>query len=223
MKSWFRSYPMPQNKRPLLIGITGNIGSGKSSLARIISEQGHTVVSADQVAKDQLELPEVRQRLVERWGEKILSAEKPDPAKISAIVFKQPTELAFLNSLIHPRVLKEFSRLCASGAAKILFFEVPLLFEAGLQEGFDFIILITTGAYTREQRLLARDQSSPEAIRERLAMQLDDKDKHSRVDLVIHNDSSLDVLRKRALRFLAGIESIPFKKVRPFHKLLKQS
>lgn len=210
---------MPQNKRPLLIGITGNIGSGKTTFANIISEQGYRVISADRVAKDQLELPEVRQLLVERWGEKILSAGQTDHAKIASIVFKQPTELAFLNSIVHPRVLKEFSRLCAESTASILFFEVPLLFEAGLQKGFDCIILITTGAYTREQRLIARDKSTPEEIRERLSSQLDDSDKQAKVDFVIYNDSNLAALRKRSLRFLSGIDQIPYRKTVPFHSL----
>ena len=210
---------MPQNKRPLLIGITGNIGSGKTTFANIISEQGYAVISADRVAKDQLELPEVLQILVERWGEKILSAGQTDHAKIASIVFKQPTELAFLNSIVHPRVLKEFSRLCAASTASILFFEVPLLFEAGLPKGFDYIILITTGAYTREQRLIARDKSSPEEIRERLSNQEDDSDKQSKVDFVIYNDADLAALRKRSLRFLSGIDKIPHRKTVPFHSL----
>ena len=219
MKNWFKSSPMPQNKRPLLIGITGNIGSGKTTFAQIISEQGYTVISADKTTKDVLELPEVRQILIDRWGEKIVDSGKTDHAKIASIVFKQPTELAFLNSVVHPRVLKEFSRICAESTESVLFFEVPLLFEARLQEGFDYIILITSSAYTREQRLLLRDKSNLISIRERIGSQQDDADKKALVDYVIYNDGNLATLKKRSLRFLADISNIQYKKTTAFHSI----
>lgn len=210
---------MPQNKRPLLIGITGNIGSGKTSFAQIISEQGYTVTSADKVAKDILELPEVRQILIDRWGEKIIDSGQTDHAKIASIVFKQPTELAFLNSVVHPRVLQEFSHICSKSTEPVLFFEVPLLFEAGLQKGFDYIILIISSAYTREQRLLLRDKSDLVSIRERIDSQQDDAEKKALVDYVIYNDGDLASLKKRSLRFLAGISNLQPRKTIAFHSI----
>lgn len=210
---------MPQNNRPLLIGITGNIGSGKSTFAGYVSAQGYTVISADQVVKDLYRQDETHRSLTDRWGEQILTEGKPDPSKIASIVFKQPTELAFLNSVIHPGVLKEFSRSIAEAKEAVLFFEVPLLFEAKLQKCFDFVILITTGAYTRELRLINRDKSDPQAIRERLASQQDDESKKSLADLVISNDGSPAALRKRCLRFLKDVPAIPKRKVIPFSSI----
>lgn len=212
---------MPPDKRPLIIGITGNIGSGKSSFSLFISQENYTVISADQVAKDQYQKPEVRRLLHDRWGDQILTRGIPDPAKIAAIVFKQPTELKFLNSVIHPGVLAEFSRICSESKESVLFFEVPLLFEAGLSRAFDYIILITTPDYTRELRLALRDGSDPGTVRERLSNQQNDDQKKDLVDLVIHNDGSLNTLRKRCLRFLNEVPDLPKKKTVSFTSLNK--
>ncbi|PKN77829.1 MAG: dephospho-CoA kinase [Candidatus Cloacimonetes bacterium HGW-Cloacimonetes-1] len=184
---------MRPNKRPLLIGITGNIGTGKSSVCSLI-EQQFTVVYADEVAKTILESQHCKDILFQRWGSKVLSKDAIDRVSIAKIVFQDPHELDFLNNLIHPLVLAIFETFVENATEEVLFFEVPLLFEANLAASFDFIVLITAERDIRIKRLLERDQTDVESITARIDAQLDDALKMHAVDHIIVNNGEPEEL-----------------------------
>ena len=135
---------MSQNKKPLLIGITGNIGSGKSAFCNFLAANGLKVISADVVANQHLEDPAIKEALIKRYSTAILSPSNEDNGKgiinrkiLADVVFSSEQETQYLNSLIHPLVLQDFQKIVEQSNEEALCFEVPLLFEANLQDCFD--------------------------------------------------------------------------------------
>ena len=213
---------MSQNKKPLLIGITGNIGSGKSAFCNFLAANGLKVISADAVANQHLEDPAIKEALIKRYSTAILSPSNEDNGKgiinrkiLADIVFGSEEETQYLNSLIHPLVLQDFQRIVEQSNEEALCFEVPLLFEANLQDCFDYIVLISASLETRLMRLEKRGEDRTKA-QQRMLHQMPDTEKRFLVDLVIENDGDLLNLQKSAVSFIEKIPYLPHKKVRPF-------
>jgi len=203
-------------ERPLLIGITGNIGSGKSSFIQFILQQGYRVLFADTIAKQKLDDPDVKAILAKRWGDGILSNGAINHHKIAELVFHHDHEREYLNSLIHPLVLQDFQDIVATSQELYLIFEIPLLFEAGLQACFDFICLITASEETRIQRLKERNPHDLDNQIRRLKAQLPESQKLALADLVIDNSGSLSELEAQARNLCNMIRRIPRRDVKAF-------
>ncbi len=217
---------MPPSKRPLLIGITGNIGSGKSSFCQAIEAQGICVIYTDTIANQRLADSFIIEALLNRYSTAILKDQKAsgssrqiDRQKLAETVFKNPKEVEYLNSLLHPLVLEDMQEIVETSDDPVLCFEVPLLFEANLQKCFDYLILVTATKETRLNRLVARGEALSNA-RHRMYNQLDDSFKKEQVDLVIENDDSIERLYLVVNAFVAGIGNIPQRYVSPFSPLL---
>ncbi|MDD4310811.1 MAG: dephospho-CoA kinase [Candidatus Cloacimonetes bacterium] len=210
---------MLQNKRPFLIGITGNIGSGKSSFCRALVSNGLTVFSADNIARQRLYSPEVKQKLIERYSTSITGEFADgitiDNAKLANIVFSDPAEIEFLNSLLHPLVLKDLQDIVDKCTEPVLCFEIPLLIEANLQDCFDYIVMISIPENLRISRLRERGET-PEMIKMRLQNQLGDSVKQDRVDYCIDNSHSKEQLETTAKHFIETIPNLPKRTVKPF-------
>jgi len=204
-------------KRPLLIGVTGNIGSGKSSFCKFLEELGLMVFYADQIARQVLEQAEVLNSLIRRWGPEVAERGLPVSQRIAEQVFGKPEELAFLNTLVHPGTLRRMRDLVDQSSSPVLVFEVPLLFEAGLQDCFDYLVLISASAALRTERLKKRDNESSEQINRRLSSQMPDSDKAPLCDLLIVNEGSISHLRKQALQLKENLPELSFRNVRSFY------
>jgi dephospho-CoA kinase len=187
--------------RSSLIGITA-IWLREEQLYQFILHQGYRVLFADTIAKQKLDDPDVKAILAKRWGDGILSDGAISHHKIAEIVFKQDHEREYLNSLIHPLVLQDFQDIVATSQEQYLIFEIPLLFEAGLQACFDFICLITASEETRIQRLKERNPHDLDNQIRRLKAQLPESQKLALADLVIDNSGSLSELEARARNFV---------------------
>ena len=213
---------MSPNKFPLLIGITGNIGSGKSVFCNFLTAKGLKVISADDIANQHLDDPEIKETLIKRYSTAVLSTSRDDKTKsiinhkiLADIVFGSDEETKFLNSLIHPLVLQDFQRIMEQSQDEVLCFEVPLLFEANLQDCFDYIILISASLETRLKRLEKRGEDRIKA-QQRMLYQIPDTEKRLLVDLVIENDGDLVSLQKAAAALIEKIPYLQYKKVRSF-------
>ncbi len=174
--------------RPLAVAITGGIGAGKSEALRAFARHGAATASADEVVHRLYADPEVRQALVDRWGDRVLAGGEVDRKRVGEIVFADRDELAWLESLLHPRVIAEQGRWRAEQTAQLAVVEVPLLFETGGESRFDAVVVITAPEETRRGRTEVAD------VVERQGRLLSDEEKAARADFVYVNDGSLDDL-----------------------------
>lgn len=207
---------MMPDPRPLIIGITGNIGSGKTAFCRYLEDSGTRVFYADTLAKEVLHSAPVTAALIERWGREVAPDGVPLPKVISERVFGKPEELAYLNSLVHPGTLQRMQELVDACTNASIIFEVPLLFEAGLQDGFDYLLLIMAPYEQIKQRLIERDGLNEEAIEKRLQSQIPDSEKAKDCDLVIYNNADLPALQHQAQAFIHQIPLINQRHTRSF-------
>lgn len=187
----------------ILVGLTGNIGSGKSTVARLFEERGATIIDADVLARRAVEPGTAGlRRLVELWGEGILSPDGAlDRAALRHIVFEAPEELERLNAIVHPEVERlrdaEFQAAVARGE-QVVVYDVPLLFERHLADRFDVIVLVDAPRPLRLERLVRdRDLREDEAMA-MIAAQMPAELKRARADFIIDNDGTLADLEDRA-------------------------
>ena len=171
-----------------ILGLTGGIGSGKTTIASYFEELGIPVYIADDEAKKILFLPEVVNELVIAFGSQILTDGIPDKAKLAAVVFNDPNQLAKLNAIIHPKVAEHFKDWITENTGKLFVMkETAILFESGSYKDCDAIILVTAPIDVRIKRVMQRDGVSRNKVLERMANQWDDERKAVLSDYVINN------------------------------------
>lgn len=174
----------------LKIGITGGIGSGKSTVANIFKVLGIPVFDADSVAKQVMENDvQLREQLIAQFGDPTFQDGKLNRAYLASIVFKDPYQLALLNAMVHPITLKAADDWMQLQTAPYAIKEAALIFEAGAGAGLDLIIGVTAPMAIRIQRVMQRDGISREAVMERMDKQIDESIKMRLCDFVIHNDN----------------------------------
>lgn len=173
------------------IGLTGGIGSGKSTIAHILSLLGYPVYIADAEASRLMNNhPEIRKDLVAHFGEIAYEQGRLNKEAIARIVFKDPQALAVLNAIVHPRVMEHFENWSKQQNCSLLFFESAILFEAGLNRYFDTVVCVTAPEEVRIQRVMKRDHSKAEQILQRIRNQMEDAEKCEQADFVIYNDEN---------------------------------
>jgi dephospho-CoA kinase len=188
------------------VGLTGGIGAGKSEALAAFERLGAATLSTDRVAHDLLADDEVRAALVERWGEGIAPDGEVDRDRVSGIVFSDRGELTWLESITHPRVgarVYEW-RQNLDPAVPVAVVEVPLLFEAGMEEAFDATVAIIADDELRDARLRERGQGGLAGREER---QLDQAEKERRADHVIRHDASLEALESEVREVIDRLRS----------------
>ncbi|MBL4670459.1 MAG: dephospho-CoA kinase [Flavobacteriales bacterium] len=176
-------------RKPLLVGLTGGIGSGKSTIAKVFKALGVPVFNSDAIAKDIINNNrEVVKQISAEFGA-IYSNGKLDKVKLSGIVFNDKTALEKLNKIIHPKVSEYFEAwIDENKKASILIKEAAILIESGAYQQMDEIILVTASEMIRIQRVIQRDNTSEQKVKDRIKMQLSDKEKMTYVDFTIIND-----------------------------------
>ena len=143
----------------LLVGLTGNIGSGKSTVAQLLSERGATIIDADVLARRAVEVDTPAYKaIVERWGTSILEPSGVlDRGALRRIVFSEPAELEQLNGFVHPEVERMRLQLVQQARMrgdKLVVCDIPLLFERKMTESFDRIVLVDAPRPVRLERLV---------------------------------------------------------------------
>ena len=171
------------------VALTGNIGCGKSIVARIFETLGIPVYHADIVARKFLDDPGVKQSLRSAFGEDIFNNEIINRKKLASIVFKDKSSLEFLNSLIHPKVKEDLHHWIESkNKFTYIVQEAAILFESGFYHEFDKIILVTCPVELALRRVMIRDNVSEEEVRHRQLNQWPQEQKLALSDFVIRND-----------------------------------
>lgn len=181
--------------RPLTIGLTGGIAAGKSEALAAFERLGAATISSDAVVHELLETEPLLPRLVERWGQKVAPGGRVDRDRIGSIVFADTDELKWLEGQIHPLVGERIGTWLKSLAedTEVAVVEVPLLFEAGMEEAFDTTVAVITADEVRRERAQARGHA---LVDEREARQLAQAEKASRAAHVVQNDGSIQDLER---------------------------
>ena len=193
---------MKRNK--VLIAVTGGIGSGKSTVCDIIKAQGFTVFSCDKVYAELLDGANLTAKIVEEFGEKILTDGKIDRRKLSDCVFNDSVKLEKLNSITHTEIFNEiFSR--AEKEEGIVFVEVPLLFEGNYQSLFDGVVVVLRKVEDRISSVVARDGLSYSDVEKRIKKQYNYDFCDYAKYYVIHNDGNIDDLEQSIRQILLKI------------------
>ena len=199
-------------RQPIIIGVTGGIGAGKSTVVEAFARRGAVAFSADTAVHELYALPQVIDAVRERWGDHVFTrAGEVDRRAIAGIVFTDDAERVWLESLLHPLVGDAWQHFVDEQAGlpeppEFVVAEVPLLYEAGLEDRYDVVVAIPAPHDLRMERIAARaDGRSLPA--ERSAAQMRQRDKAARADIAFTNAGSLDELDAFAELTLADLRT----------------
>jgi dephospho-CoA kinase len=186
----------------LLVGLTGNIGSGKSTVAQMLSERGATIIDADVLARRAVEAGTAAyDRIVARWSPEILAPDgQIDRAALRRIVFADHEQLEELNQIVHPEVERMRLRLVEEARARgdrVVVCDIPLLFERHMTDRFDLIILVDGHRAVRLDRLVKERGLREAEAMDMIAAQMPAELKRARADFVIDNDGTLTQLARK--------------------------
>ena len=193
----------------LLVGLTGGIGSGKSTFAALLAERGAQIVDADVLGHEALNPGSPTwQSIVDQFGDEILSPGMTiDRKRLGEIVFADEHKRAALNAIVHPEIFRrladELDRLRNTDAVVVL--DAALIFETGLDSSCDAIVVVTSTRQTRVDRLSRTRGMSIEQIAARMAVQSDPQTLVERADIVVSNEGSLEDLASEADRVWAEL------------------
>ncbi len=198
-----------ENSRILVLGITGSIGSGKSTVANILVEKGYKVIDTDNLAKKVIaENPAITKAIANEFGVEVIIDGKLNTTFIASIVFGEDKDkLERLNRITHPPVIDamidEIENLKTAGET-IIFVESALIYSAGIDEGFDYVIAVTADESKRFKRVAESRYLSFNEIRRRNDSQISTEQLVSLADFTIENNGTIDELRQ-SVNFLLGL------------------
>jgi dephospho-CoA kinase len=173
----------------LKIGLTGGIGSGKTTVAKIFELLGVPVYYADDASKRLYATnKDLMEALKQHFGEDIYTDEQLNRSKLAAVVFNDAAKLELLNSLVHPLTIKDAEEWMQQQTTPYIIKEAALLFEAGSASGLDYIIGVSTPQPLRIKRVMERDEVGREEVLSRMQRQMDEESKMLLCDFVIKND-----------------------------------
>ncbi len=198
------------------IGLTGGIGTGKSTVGRKLKEKGYAVIDLDVISREVIKNPEIIDRLVREFGDGILSEKKDmyfereiSRNKLGQIVFKDEKKVSILNSIMHPEIIKkmheEMERLLKD--YKVVIVEVQLLFEINLEREFDFTVLVYSSKEVQLKRVTGRDKRTEEQVRDIINSQMDMEVKRKKSDYIIENDGDMEALDTEVEKFVERLKS----------------
>ena len=187
------------------VGLTGGMAAGKSEALKALERLGAATLSSDDVVRELLTTGEIRDQLVERFGDEVAPNGEVDRSKVASVVFADPEQREWLEGLLWPRVgqrivewREELEKRDPPPRAAVV--EVPLLFESGMEAAFDKTIAVVADEAVREERAGARGH---EGVASRTARQLPQEEKAQRADFAIRNDGTIDELGEKLSDVLA--------------------
>ena len=172
-----------------IIGLTGGIGSGKTTIANYFHSFGIPLYIADDEARKLMQSKEILDAIKTVFGDGIFEKETLNRAKLAEIVFNEPEKLEKLNAIIHPAVKSDFKEwLLQNKNAPFIIYEAAILFESGNYANCDYIITVAAPIDTRIERVMKRDKTTRELIIKRMEAQWTDEQRISKSDFVIENE-----------------------------------
>jgi dephospho-CoA kinase len=192
------------------VGLTGGIGSGKTTVSNFLLEYGIPVYNSDSQGKKLMNTNlELINDIVKIFGESVYNNGILNTNLLSSIVFSDPEKIKQLNNLVHPKVAEDFNQWVEKNNNQpILIKEAAILIESGAYLNMDKIILVISKKSNRIKRVSKRDNSDFESIEKRINFQLTDDEKIQYADYIIENNSSLDDLKNEVLRVINEINKV---------------
>jgi dephospho-CoA kinase len=199
---------MAGEARVPFVGLTGGIAAGKSEALEALERAGAATLSSDAVVHELLTTGDVRDALVERFGDEVAPGGEVDRSAVAEVVFSDPEKRKWLEGLLWPRVGERIAEWReqleqADPRPRAAVVEVPLLFESGMEAVFDRTIAVVADEALREERAGGRGHRG---VDERTSRQLSQEEKASRADIVVRNDGTLDDLQRALSSALATME-----------------
>lgn len=186
----------------MIIGLTGSIASGKSTVARMLGEYGLPIVDADVVARVVVEPgKDTLAKIAEAFGQDVITEKgEMDRAKVGSIIFRDESKRKVLNEIMHPAIRAEMLRQREehfANGAKTVIMDIPLLFESKLQHYVEKILVVTVSEEIQLQRLMERNNLSEEEAHARISSQLPLSEKEKGADAVINNNGTIEETREQ--------------------------
>ena len=202
----------------LIVGLTGGVASGKSTVSNILREEGAYLIDADRIARDLVQ-PHTPgwQEVVRTFGESILQKDGSiHRKKLAALVFSSPKKRSRLNQLLHPRIKEETKRrLTAIGESDpgaIVVIDAALLVETGDYRDMDQLIVVRAAEAQQIERLRERDGASPEEAQRIVSAQMPFEEKEKVADFVIGNEGSIEETRRKTKEVFQRLKRLAFQK-----------
>ena len=195
----------------MVIGLTGGIGTGKSTVSRKLREKGYPVIDLDIISREVITYSEVIDELVENFGSEILEEQNAVSGKkcisrnkLRQTVFKDEKKVAVLNSIMHPPIIEEMRRQIKEleQSYETVFVEVQLLFEAKLEKEFDMTVLVYADRKTQIERVLKRDGRSEGEVQEIINAQMSMDEKRKLSNYIIENNVNSEMLDLEIEKFI---------------------
>lgn len=200
----------------MVVGLTGGVGTGKSTVSRILRERGYEVIDLDVISHKVIRFPQVVEKIVENFGREVLEEDNSENyvisrEKLGKIIFRNKEKRLVLNSIMHPEILTAMRgkilehKLENKTKNKIIFVEIQLLFEVQWEKEFDYILLISASTDMQIRRILNRDNRTYEEALNIINSQMPLDEKRKRSNFVIENNGSIQDLERKVDEFLKEI------------------
>ena len=195
----------------MIVGLTGGIGTGKSTVSRKLREKGYPVIDLDIISREVITYSEVIDELVENFGSEILEEQNAVSGKkcisrnkLRQTVFKEEKKVSVLNSIMHPPIVEKMRREIEKlkKNCKTVFIEVQLLFEAKLEKEFDMTVLVYADRKTQIERVLKRDGRSEEEVQQIINAQISMDEKRKLSNYIIENNGNSEMLKLEIEKFI---------------------
>lgn len=195
----------------LKIGLTGSIGTGKSTVSKLLRERGIAVIDADLLAREIVKKgQECLNDLKNVFGNQVLTIDgELDRKKLGQIVFSDDSKLELLNSVTHPHIrrrMKAQMNELESKNNKVLVLDIPLLFEANMEDLVDIVLVVFAKEEIQIKRIMERDNCTQEEAMRIIKTQISQQDKISKSDYTIDNSGTIEELKEKLNGFLEKIE-----------------
>lgn len=194
----------------MVLGLTGGIGSGKSSASRVLSSMGMKVFDADIIARELLDTVDIQRKIIQKLGSEFIDKKnkKIDRQLLKKTVFNNSDMLKILNGIVHPSVIKKYRQLYKKYSQKkeIVIFDIPLLFETSMDIYCNLVLVIDIEKNIQINRIQKRDKVEIELINNIILNQMSREKRNSCADIIITNNGTLNELKNNIKKIIVDIK-----------------
>ncbi|MFH1515220.1 MAG: dephospho-CoA kinase [bacterium] len=196
--------------KKFIVGVTGGIGSGKSTVSRLLKKKGFEIIDADDVAREVVKPgTDMLNKIVQHFGKSMLNPDGTlNRKKLASVVFSNESERIYLEDLLHPEIIATIQRRVVESDEKVIIIVIPLLFESGVYKKCDLVVTVSAPVESCIKRIIERDGIDRKEIQKRIDAQKNDKERISKSDIVIENVNKISDLKKKVEEVVVQIRKL---------------